>query len=198
PKARTSISRKEPCFVFPLTVQFPWVTDSDVAEAGVRADPGSALDIDMGATPTELLTERLHNHQLIDGNRRHNPADVVSWMVAMQAQDYLAAKWAIGLRAPGCHDGDVEHAFNEGRILRTHVLRPTWHFVAPEDIRWMLALTGPRILGGMVARHRQLELDAATLARARKALERALAGGDALTRAQLGAALQRARVDPGG
>ena len=62
----------------------------------------------------------------------------------MQAQDYPAAKWAIGSRAPGCQDGDVEQAFNDGLILRTHVLRPTWHFVTPEDIRWLLTLSAPR------------------------------------------------------
>ena len=116
--------------MFALTVQFPWVTDNDVDEAGIPLDPGSALDVSMAATPTELLTERLHNQQFIGSSKHRNPADVVSWMVAMQAQDYPAAKWAIGLRAPGCHDGDIEQAFNDGKILRTHVLRPTWHFVS--------------------------------------------------------------------
>ncbi len=63
------------------------------------------------------------------------------WLGAVQAQDYPAAKWGLGLRAPGVSDADVERAFDEGAILRTHVLRPTWHFVTPSDIRWMLALT---------------------------------------------------------
>ncbi|HEX6180013.1 MAG TPA: crosslink repair DNA glycosylase YcaQ family protein, partial [Chitinophagaceae bacterium] len=63
----------------------------------------------------------------------------------MQAQEYAMSKWAIGLRIPSLKDADVERAFNEGAILRTHVLRPTWHFVTPEDIRWMLALTAPRV-----------------------------------------------------
>ena len=95
-------------------------------------------------TPAQLLSTRLHNQQLVESSRR-KPVQVVSWLGAMQAQDYPAAKWAIGLRAPGCQDGDVEQAFNDGAILRTHVLRPTWHFVAPADIRWMLALTAPRL-----------------------------------------------------
>ena len=59
----------------------------------------------------------------------------------MQAQDYLGAKWALGLRLPGTTDAKIEQAFNDGAILRTHVMRPTWHFVAPADIRWLLALT---------------------------------------------------------
>jgi len=92
--------------------------------------PGFASDVNMAATPIELLTARLRNQQLIDA-KRLRPAQVVSWLCAMQAQDYPAAKWAIGLRSPGCQDADVEQAFNDGQILRTHVLRPTWHFVAP-------------------------------------------------------------------
>ncbi|HJS75010.1 MAG TPA: crosslink repair DNA glycosylase YcaQ family protein [Vicinamibacteria bacterium] len=91
-----------------------------------------------------LLRRRLFNQKLLRSNLR-SPADVVRWLGAIQAQDYSAAKWAIGLRAPGASDATVERAFEEGAILRTHVLRPTWHFVAPSDIRWMLSLTGPRV-----------------------------------------------------
>ena len=85
-------------------------------------------------------------------------------------------------------------AFNDGRILRTHVLRPTWHFVAPADIRWVLELTAPRLhrLNGLC--YRRNGLDGRTLARAHAALERALAGGQALTRTELAAALGRAGV----
>ena len=82
----------------------------------------------------------------------------------MQAQDFPAAKWAVGLRAPGCTGRDIEQAFNDGAILRTHVLRPTWHFVAPEDIRWMLALSAPRIHAANAHYYRQSGLDAKTFA----------------------------------
>ena len=71
----------------------------------------------------------------------------------------------------------VEKAFDDGAILRTHVLRPTWHFVAPADIRWMLALTGPRVMARMAPYNRQLELDAPTFAKSRKVLERTLRDG---------------------
>ena len=116
--------------MFALTVPFPWVTDQEVSEAGVRWDPGFIIRLPDGRDLAELLISRLRNQQLIESTRR-KPAQVVSWLCAMQAQDYPAAKWAIGSRAPGCQDGDVEQAFNDGLILRTHVLRPTWHFVAP-------------------------------------------------------------------
>jgi winged helix DNA-binding protein len=112
----------------------------------------------------------------------------------VQAQDYSAAKWALGLRAPGLTDEDVEAACSDGRILRTHVLRPTWHFVTPADIRWMLALTGPRINKSSLLYCRTLGLDDTILRRSRVAIERALRDGTQLTRAAVGAALGRAGI----
>jgi hypothetical protein len=73
------------------------------------------------------------------------PADEVKWLVAVQAQDYASAKWSLGLRLQGAVEGDIEQAFNAGAILRTHLMRPTWHLVTPADIRWLLALTAPRV-----------------------------------------------------
>ena len=147
--------------------------------------------------PGTLLTTRLHNQQLVDSSRR-KPVQVVSWLCGMQAQDYPAAKWAIGLRAPSCHDGDVEQAFNDGAILRTHVLRPTWHFVAPADIRWMLALTAPRLHSTNAYVYRQVGLDAKLLAKSCAMIHRALEGGKTLTRAELGQHLKRARIPADG
>jgi len=144
-----------------------------------------------------LLTRRLHNQRLARSEFRR-PADVVAWLGAVQAQDYPAAKWALGLRAPGLTDADVENAFTEGRILRTHVLRPTWHFVTPADIRWMLALTGPRLHKTCGPYNRALGLDDAILKRCRAMIERALRDGTQLTRAQLGAVLRRGGVELGG
>jgi Winged helix DNA-binding domain len=80
----------------------------------------------------------------------------------VQAQDYAAAKWALSLRSQGLTDTDVEQAFTDGKILRTHVLRPTWHFVTPEDIRWLLKLTAPRVNAVNAYMYRKLELDAAS------------------------------------
>lgn len=115
----------------------------------------------------------------------------------MQAQDYPAAKWAICLRAPHCHDGDIEQAFNEGLFVRTHVLRPTWHFVAPEDIRWMLALSAPRVHAVNAYYYRQLGLDAKIFSRSCAMIQRALTGRT-LTRAELAVHLKRARIPADG
>ena len=95
-------------------------------------------------TNLDIARQRLHN-QLITRRTLEKPRDVVEWLGAVQAQDYAAAKWAVGLRSRDVTDDDIEQAFAGGAILRTHVMRPTWHFVSPADIRWMLALTAPRV-----------------------------------------------------
>ena len=92
-------------------------------------------------------------------------------------QDFPAAKWAVASRAPGCQDGDVEQAFNDGMILRTHVLRPTWHFVTPKDIRWLLALSAPRIHAANDYYYRQADLNAKTFNKACAMIHRVLEGG---------------------
>jgi hypothetical protein len=150
----------------------------------------------LAAVPGTLLAARLRNQQLIE-TRRRKPADVVSALCAMQAQDFSAAKWAIGMRA-GCLDMDVEQAFNDGLILRTHVLRPTWHFVAPADIRWLLAVTAPRVHATNAYYYRQAGLDAKVFAKSCAVIHRALDGGAALTRAELAEHLHRAKVPAAG
>jgi hypothetical protein len=108
----------------------------------------------------------------------------------VQAQDFGAAKWALGLRTTDATDADVEEAFNRGTILRTHILRPTWHFVLPADIRWMLALTAPRVLAASASGYRMFGLDAAVLRRTNAALAKALRGRH-LTRTELARILRR-------
>ena len=126
-------------------------------------------------------------------------AEVVAWLVAVQAQEYTGAKAALGLRARGLDDDAVEQAFAAGDILRTHVLRPTWHFVTPADIRWLLKLTGPRVHHATGGMYRRLELDEATLRRCAEVIAGALQGGRALTRDQLRDELERAGIaTPGG
>jgi len=107
----------------------------------------------------------------------------------VQAQDYAGAKWAVAQRTKAAVDSTVEQALTEGTILRTHVLRPTWHFVTPADIRWMLTLTAPRINAVMGYYNRHLELDDAVFRRSNDRLARALEGGHHLTRAELAQAL---------
>jgi hypothetical protein len=114
-------------------------------------------------------------------------------MGAVQAQEYGPAKWALALRsARGITDAAVERAIAQGRILRTHVLRPTWHFVTPADIRWMLELTSPQVHRAMSSYNRQLGLDAAVMTRATGVIERALGDCRYLTRAELGTELEHA------
>ena len=120
---------------------------------------------------------------------------VVSALGAVQSQDYAAAKWAVGLRAKGLTDADVDRALNDGTIVRTHVLRPTWHFVAAEDVRWMLALTAPRVKAAMAYYDKKQELDDAVFRRSAKALTKAMEGGKHLTRAQLLEVFKRAKID---
>ncbi|HJU87602.1 MAG TPA: winged helix DNA-binding domain-containing protein, partial [Gemmatimonadota bacterium] len=140
--------------------------------------------------PADIVRRRLHNQHLSRPNLA-TPAAVVGWLCAVQAQDYPAAKWALGSRMRSAADGDVERAFNDGAILRTHLLRPTWHFVLPADIRWLLALSAPRIKAGLARRHSQLELDARTLRRAVGAIEKSLADGIPRTRDELREVLGR-------
>ena len=140
-----------------------------------------------------IARDRLRS-QRIEGPPLNRAVDVVRWLVASQAQDYAGAKWALGLRMRGATDAAVEEEFTNGAILRTHVMRPTWHFVARDDIRWLLELTAPRVHAAMASRYRQLELDARTLRKTNAALRRALEGGEHLTRDELCQVLGRARI----
>jgi len=145
----------------------------------------------------DIATRRLHSQGLA-GEPLAGVADVVGWLGAVQSQDYPAATWAIGQRTRETTASMVNRLFDEGAILRTHLLRPTWHFVLPGDIRWLLALTGPRIRSGMAGRLRALELDARTITRAENAFTSALSGGHRLTRAELGEVLRGAGIAPDG
>jgi hypothetical protein len=142
----------------------------------------------------EIVRERLHTQKLAARNLLADPAEVVSWLGAVQAQDYPGARWSLGLRARGATDARVREAFDAGLVLRTHVLRPTWHFVAPADIRWMLALTAPRVNMMSVYQYRQHELDGRLFVRTQSTLEKALRNGNHLTRPELSSVLQRAGI----
>lgn len=145
------------------------------------------------ARPPDICVQRLSNQHLVK-QTLEKAGDVVRLFGAVQAQDYWGAKWALAQRTRGASDADVESELNAGSILRTHVLRPTWHFVAPEDIRWMVALTAPRIKSILAHYDRDLELDASVHRRARAVLTRALTGGKQQTRAELSQALTRAGI----
>ncbi len=141
-------------------------------------------------TNLDIAHRRLHN-QLITRPMFEKPDDVVKWLGAVQAQDYAGAKWALGLRMQGVTDDVIEQAFADGSILRTHVMRPTWHFVAPADIRWLLALTAPRVNALNAYYYRKLELDDAVFTCCNAALVKALQGGKQLTRPELVSVLRQ-------
>ncbi|MEV0460937.1 winged helix DNA-binding domain-containing protein [Catellatospora methionotrophica] len=121
------------------------------------------------------------------------PQGVVGRLGAVQSQDYGPATWSVGERISGAREDLVYGAFADGALLRTHVLRPTWHFVTPDDICWMLALTGPRVHQLNAYYYRQLGLDEQLRGRCSGLLSEALAGTQ-LTRKELTALFQAAGI----
>ena len=141
----------------------------------------------------DICGRRLVNQHLVKPKHR-TARDIVQFLGAVQAQDYAGAKWGIAQRSKGLTDVDVEQEINDGAILRTHLLRPTWHFVTPADIRWMLALTGSRVKAILKHYDRTLEIDEAALRRSRGVFTKVLKDGNHLTRAELAQALTKAGV----
>ena len=116
-------------------------------------------------------------------------------MGCVQSQECLSAKWALALRAPGLTGDAIDEALARGDILRTHILRPTWHFVTPDDIRWLLALTGPRIDALAQPQYRQFGLDDKTRSRMHDVIVDSLSEGAHLTRAEIGEHLTREGIE---
>lgn len=132
---------------------------------------------------------RLSNHKIAN-SRFSSPEEVISWMGAIQGQDYNGAKWSIGLRSPNITDAIVEQALKDGRILRTWLMRGTLHIVAAQDIRWMLSLVSERIIKSCARRYRELELDTKTLTKSNDILAKLLTMHQTLSRNQLLAELR--------
>ena len=140
-----------------------------------------------------ITRQRLHTQRLL-GAPFATPEEVVGWLGAVQSQEFAVARWSVGQRAGAAGEDIVERAIADGTILRTHLLRPTWHFVLATDIRWMLALTAPRVHAVNAHSYHKLELDEATFARSHAAMTRALADGNHLTRQEIGAVLNDAGI----
>ena len=141
----------------------------------------------------ELARLRMHSQRIV-GSGLVEPLDLVTWMGAIQAQDYEMAKWAIALRLLEGRRGAVEAAIDRAQILRTHVLRPTWHLVAAADLRWILDLSAPRLKASLAGRQRQLGLTAPLLSRSYAVIERSLAASGQLSRDELIEALGEAGI----
>lgn len=144
-------------------------------------------------TARDIARLRLR-HQHLHDSPLTEPAGVVSSLGAVQAQDYLGALWAVGLRTPGSTEALVEQALASGAIIRTWPLRGTLHFVSAADARWMIALAPARVSTAAAYQRKRLELDAPALARARKAAIKALRDGAQLTRDDFYRALDDAGV----
>lgn len=142
---------------------------------------------------SEISLLRLQNLQ-ISNPEFSDARRLLNQLGAVQAQDYGMAKWAIGLRLPGSTDASVEAALDSGEIFRTHVMRPTWHLVAPEDICGMIQLTAARIRSSFTARHRDLGIDATVLKKSNSILKKALAGNNHLSREELIPLYEKAKI----
>lgn len=138
-----------------------------------------------------LLHCRLTNHGLAQPAPQSVQA-VVRRLGAVQSQEFNDAQWSVAQRVDGLTQEAFMDAFNGGHILRTHVLRPTWHLVAPADIRWLLRLTAPRVRASLGTNDRRLGLDEAVYAQTNRLIEQALAAGTYLTRVDLADVLARA------
>lgn len=153
----------------------------------------------IGGVPVKAAGQRVASAALVKvagaPGATSTPVGLVSWLGCIQAQDFAMAKWAIGLRTGNVTEAEIDRDFNEGKILRTHILRPTWHFVSPSDIGWMLRLTAPRIKAFSKGLHRKLGIDEAILRRSKTILVKALAGGKQLTREQLVQLLKKGRIN---
>lgn len=139
-----------------------------------------------------LTDIRLHAQQLV-APQFDDPADLIRWMGMVQAQEYGSAKWAVALRLRTPAAAPVEEALRDGRMLRMHIMRPTWHFIAAEDVRWMLRLSARRIraANASFANGNGCGLEEADYLRCNELLERMLEGGNHLTRQQIAEGLER-------
>lgn len=139
--------------------------------------------------PARRLSNQHLSHPLYE-----KPSDVVSWFGAIQAQDFAAAKWAIAQRTTNQTDTTIEEAFNKGEILRTHIMRPTWHFVTPKDIRWLLKLTSPRVHRFNGYYYRKSGFDKTIFQKSNDIIQKALQGNKQLTRIELDRHLQEKNI----
>jgi hypothetical protein len=151
-------------------------------------------------TNRAIAHARLRNSRLV-GPGLATPEEVVGWFGAVQSQDVPGALWGIAQRmgdpagSGGATIESVGAAMDEGRIARTHAIRPTWHFLVPSEIRWIQALTGPRVHGVNGTMYRRVGLGPDEFRRAEAAMTEALRAGQALTREELAAAVAPTGID---
>jgi len=126
-------------------------------------------------TKSDIAIIRLMNQQ-IAGSKLKSPKEVCSWMAALQAQDFYMMKWAIGLRVPGTNEAEIDAALNASDLIRTHLLRPTWHVVSSDDVYWMLDLTAPQIKKVIKSYDKSVGMDESVHEKCRPLFEKMLLG----------------------
>lgn len=141
----------------------------------------------------EIARWRLRQQHLTGPPALDVPA-VVQGLLAVQAENHAQASWAVACRTSGVTEQEFAELFDRGDILRTHVIRPTWHYVHPSDIRWLIALTAPRVRRTFDQVARGLDLDVAVMTRSLEVIATALVGDNHLTRTELGACLAAAGI----
>ena len=146
--------------------------------------------------PADIAAQRLHNQQ-INAAQFSKVKDLVSYMCAMQSQDYAMSKWAIGLRLPGSTDNQIEKALDKADILRAHVLRPTWHIIAAQDIYWMISLCADKIKALMKTMDRQLELTEKIFTKSNNIIAKCVEDGLHVNRDSIAACLEKAKISTG-
>jgi hypothetical protein len=142
---------------------------------------------------TEISNNRLRNQQINSKNFK-SIKELVEWMGAMQAQDYSMAKLAVGSRVLNSTDQIVESFIDKGEIIRTHILRPTWHFVSADDIFWMLQLTAPHIKSAVISWNKAIGLSESTVKRSNRILEQVLSKEMCMTREEIVIELNKANI----
>ncbi len=141
----------------------------------------------------EISNLRLINQQVLYSNMK-SANDIVKKLCALQAQDYNMVKWALGVRAPGSTNEIIETSIDRGEIIRTHLLRPTWHIVSSEDIYWLLELTAPQIKTTLKSRQKELEITEYVVKKSKKIIEKELIDGHHLTRHELAGKLEESKI----
>jgi hypothetical protein len=132
---------------------------------------------------SEIALMRMASQKILETNF-HRPQEIVHHLGAMQAQDYSMAKWAIGSRCDAS-EKEIEEAINSAKIIRTHILRPTWHFVSAEDIYWMLDISGPQVKPMTISAAKKFGYDTKMLEQVKVSIKKLLAGNNHLTRDEI-------------
>ncbi len=139
----------------------------------------------MTITDVDIARWRLRSQRLV-GEGRPDAETVVRELLCVQAENQAQSAWAVAARTVRPDPADLDAALADGRVLRTHVIRPTWHYVTPDDLVWLLDLTAPRVKATLVLQlEQQHGLDAARVAQLGGVVAEALRGGKHLTRPEL-------------